>query len=485
MGNHLTIGQGIGEAAVWNPNPAIQNFTNILAQQKAQRDAEKQQLINQMGSIDTSKLRDPDKQDYYNKFQDWQQSAIDAQNAPQNSREKMMAQGLAAQKLNNLKSFIGASAQAAAEHKQIGNQLLQDSFRHQFKDDAVQKYIQSNNLPMSDPNFISDPNTLERQPNHEKEDDLSDKAQQAYLKQTPWSNPIQSQGVDRQGNKTGVVVHNERSVSPTDVAHYYLNRYDISPDFRKSLADRYPNIQDKASQIQQYMKDRDELDGWSEKTKPEFKANYAPDKFYAHYDYRLANPAGGAAPQTQPGGQTIPYKGFSNQQSAVHAPNYVPLSLPNKNFAGASGINLDTGQPEKGLNSSDEYSIVGAGDFPVVKKGIGYNNKIEGSLAQPDFVAKNPNDVEYKRMVHVREKALGGDAHDHLIPYENLPANVANQKDVRAALSSFNKTPVYGSQQPDNTSVLVKLPNGRTGHVPLKNYIQFKKENPGAQRIDQ
>ena len=160
------------------------------------------------------------------------------------------------------------------------------------------------------------------------------------------------------------------SVDPADLMSTDAHIYDLNDDAKASIDSRYHDIvgatpqETKMLRIRQNLIDRGDLTvgqdgslqtGVSEKTKPEFKPNYAPDKFYAHYDYRLANPAGGPQVPNTPQPMTIPYAGTG----VVHAPNYVPVSLPSKNFAGATGINLQTGKPEKSLGSSDDYSIVG------------------------------------------------------------------------------------------------------------------------------
>lgn len=305
-GNHLNIGNNIGEASTWNPQVAIDNFTNILAQKKAQRDAERQQMVNQMGQLDPSKIRPQDQQDYYNKMQDWQNSAIAAQNTPQNSYQKMIAQGEAAQKLNALHSFIGESKQEGENERQLTQDWLKNP--HMFSDDAHTQVLKSMNLPMSSADFIpsSQYGNLQRYVNPQEVNNALDTLHSKQLERTQYSDPIQSQGVDNLGNKTGVVVHNERSLQPTDILHNLLNAYSMG-DNDKALVDRqYANIASPdgdpqktlAMRIQQQALDRGDLtqaaDGslqtgakWKQSTTPTFKPGIQAPQYSALEQYYM------------------------------------------------------------------------------------------------------------------------------------------------------------------------------------------------------
>lgn len=471
-GNHLNISPGVGEASYWDPNGAIKSFTDMLAYKKAEQAKKDQDLINQASQLKPEAIRDADREDYINKYNDWKQTQIAANQLPNNSRQRLDQLATAQSKYNDLNRFIYESKKEASNEHGVSNMLLQNP--HLFSDDAHGQIIKSMQSPMSNSGFIpgNNYNQLERYIDHSKVDEGFDAAYKEQLKQQEWSNPIQSQGRDKQGNKTGVVVHNERQIEPEDVLSTAAHMYTLSPDIRASIDKRYPNIEGKSPQetmmlrLRQNAIDRGDLTvgangqlqpGVSEKTKPEFKANYKPDNFYEHYWFKQAHKDDAGVPNA-PQAINIPFAGGG----VVHAPNYVPLSLPNKNFAGAIGVNLENGHPEKALNSSDSYSIVGAGDFPV--------SKYTGQVAQPDWAAKHPDAVIYKRMVHVQQKSTDGQdiISSHLIPYENLPKNVANQKDVRTALSGFNKTPVYGGQTTQKTtpqdfdSQWAKIPKGGT-----------------------
>lgn len=484
-GNHLNIGPGVGEASYWDTTGAIKPFVDMLAQKKADQVKKDQDLINAAATLSPDKIRKADQSDYINKYNDWKQAQIQANALPQNSRQRLDALANAQQKFQDVHNFISSSKEEAAHQNTLSNMRLQNP--HMFSDDANDKIVKSIQAPMSSPDFIPSDKytTLERYVDHSKVDDGFDSANKELLKQQQWSDPIQSHGLDKHGNKTGVVLHNERQVEPADLLATHAHMYTLSPDIRASIDKRYANINGDSPQqtmmlrLRQNAIDRGDLTvdangqlqtAVNEKTKPEFKPNYAPDRFYEHQLWRMEHADGGGQP-AQPQAINIPFAGTG----VVHAPNYVPLSLPNKNFAGATGVNLQTGHPEKALNSSDSYSIVGAGDFPV--------SKVTGQIAQPNWAKQHPADVVYKRMVHVQQKdPTTEEISSHLIPYENLPKNVANQKDVRTALAGFNKTPIYGGGQP-SSSVKYNV-DGQVYDIPSDKLNQFLKAKPKAKRID-
>lgn len=449
---HLDIGAGIGDASIINNQPGIQAFTNLLAQQKAKRDAERQALVQQIGSLKTEGLRDADKNDYYNAYNDWKNTAIQANNAPRSSREKLDLQGSALQKYNQLNDFVQRSKQAGASYLQNANQLHNDTMRHQYKDDAIDKFLAVKDRPMNSPEFqtYSDLNNLARQVDSTKVDNAIEKARDQALEPVV-AQRFQTKGT--RGDRTGTWV-DQKKIIPYDgengVYHRLLNAATASPDFQKSLDDRYQDIQGQspketlALQVQQYAKDKGYDKGW---VKPvgssEFQA--VDDSFAKHIRNRMfdiAHPirkeGEGVIPST-PTDITIPY---NEGKSNVNIQGYVPLSIPQKNFGGSAAYNLTTGKQVPALESSGDYSVVGVGNAPFVKQGV----KAQGTIAQPDFSKQHPDLVEQRPMVHVQKKASNkfDKDQDFLIDYNRLPANIKNSKSVREALAGFQPA---GQQQ--------------------------------------
>src|SRR3982751_6663533 len=75
---HLDIGESIGDAKVFNPNPAIQMYGQILAQRRVKQDADNKYLGDILAKgYDPSTLRnDADRASYIKKYGDIKQAAI-------------------------------------------------------------------------------------------------------------------------------------------------------------------------------------------------------------------------------------------------------------------------------------------------------------------------------------------------------------------------------------------------------------------------
>lgn len=452
----LDIGQGVGDAGIWNSQPAVQAFTSVLAQRKAKRDAERQALVQQMGTLKTDGLRDADRNDYYNAYNDWKNTAIQANNAPSNTRQKLDLQGAALQKYNQLNDFVGKSKQAGVSYLQNANQLHNDSMRHQYKDDAIDKFLAVKDRPMNSVEFqtYSDLNNLARQVDHVKVDNAIEKARDQALEPIK-TERFQTKGV--RGDRSGTWI-DQKKIIPYDgengVYHRLLNSATASPDFQKSLDDRYADIQGQtpketlALQVQQYAKDKGwDKNGWVMPVGPsEFQA--IDDSFAKHMrnrQYDIANPIRETTSTTpsQPTDITIPY---NNGKSNVQIKGYIPLSIPSKNFGGSAAYNLTTGQQVPALESSGDYSVVGVGNVPFIKKGSLTNPKLEGTIAQPDFINKSPQSIEQRPMVHVQKKATNkfDKDQDYFIDYNRLPENIKNSKSIKQALGNFK--PASGNE---------------------------------------
>lgn len=459
----LDIGQNIGDAGVWNSQPAVQAFTNVLAQQKAKRDAERQALVQQMGSLKTDGLRDADRDDYYNAYNDWKNTAIQANNAQSNTRQKLDLQGAALQKYNQLNDFVGKSKQAGVSYLQNANQLHNDAMRHQYKDDAIDKFLAVKDRPMNSVEFqtYSDLNNLARQVDHTKVDNAIEKSRDQALEPIV-AQRFQTKGV--RGDRSGTWV-DQKKIIPYDgengVYHRLLNAATASPDFQKSLDDRYQNIQGQtpketlALQVQQYAKDKGYDKGW---VKPVGSSEFQEvdnsfDEFKRKRQYIIDHPIKDATATipSQPTDITIPY---NNGKSNVQIKGYIPLSIPSKNFGGSAAYNLTTGQQVPALESSGDYSVVGVGNVPFIKKGSLTNSKLEGTIAQPDFINKSPQSIEQRPMVHVQKKATNkfDKDQDFLIDYNRLPENIKNSKSIKQALGNF---------KPAGQSSETDVPNGK------------------------
>lgn len=152
---------------------------------------------------------------------------------------------------------------------------------------------------------------------------------------------------------------------------------------------------------------------------------------------REARLAAGETPQQvseEPVDLMIPYGPYNPEgnQPQVQARNYIPMSIPNRNFVGSEAIDLYTGRPTQIGESSADYSIVGLTQVPVSKNPL-TGGIPKGSLVQPGFASANPNSVEWKQVVHVTK----GDGEDYFVDINRLPKNLT--KDQKALVDRFKQ----------------------------------------------
>lgn len=520
MGNGRLLNEiGYGGATVFNPSPAIQQFGNILAQQKAEKQAKDQALINQMSTLKPEGVREADKDDYINKYNDWKQTAIAANNLPRNSRQRLDAIANAQSKYNDLGQFISSSKEEKGQENSLGNMMLSNG--HMFSDDAHGKVVKSMGSAMSNPDFISHDKygALERYIDPVKQDDGFDKANKILLKQQDWSNPIQNQGKDKLGNKTGVVVHSEREVDPADILSTHAHMYDLSPDTRKYIDTKYSGIngstpqETKMLRLKQNAIDRGDLSlganselvsGLNEKTKPEFKANTPPDKFYEHHMFIVDHPSGN-------GTQLLPTQAFGaammngDTNTANQFLNYAPANQFRKGekpeFSTVNGyhvikvpdqVTLDPKVAKANAEAKADY------EASPEKKGktLGMFGGTPIPYEQSQDYKENPPADPYKVVkqggVHNLDPKnpidynaqLSEIAKDLKIPTDQINKQVGGKasRGINSAIQKkLDSQPKVAPSSPGMIKVAL---NGRVGQIPLDKYESFKKENPQAQRVD-
>lgn len=299
----LNIGIGEGAATVWNPQQAVQNFNNIIQTRQAKQAAEQAELAKELASVKMDGLRnDADRQSFLTKYQDLKNQAIIAQQQ-RDPMKKAMAKAQIQQGLLGLQDYVGRSKQAGQRDNSILSSLSDPMKRHNYTDDSVTQAIGNTKLALDDPNYKPDYTFLNRQVDHNKINDEFTKANKLALTQSQWSNPIES--TDKQGNKNGVVIYNQRQLTPEQLLANHAHMYDTDDDIKQSLEQRYPDVkgananETKMLRIRQNALDRGDLvqdangalqTAIVEKSRPTFKPDRAPDLYYEHRDYAQANP---------------------------------------------------------------------------------------------------------------------------------------------------------------------------------------------------
>jgi len=179
-----------------------------------------------------------------------------------------------------------------------------------------------------------------------------------------------------------------------------------------------------------------------------YKEKYGPQAFKAQGSPQKIAKAGGAGSDvvvSTPIRLSIP---FADGKGSVDVPDYVKLPLPKQNFAGSNYIDMATGKPATdALESSNDYEVVGVGNFPIITKG-----NMKGSLSQPKFARENRGAVQLKPMVHVQKVTAGGYKEDLLIPYDRLPASAKTKKALANFTPSVGKPTIPTGGKPASTA---------------------------------
>lgn len=184
----------------------------------------------------------------------------------------------------------------------------------------------------------------------------------------------------------------------------------------------------------------------------------------------------------------IPYAPDDNgvAKGVMEVKDFIPISIPGKNFAGSPAWKMGSGKKAKLLPSSDNYAIVGVGNFPIIKEASNVKSDLRGALSQPEYAKRNPGNIDWKAGIHVREATYNtitgrNDITDLVVPYDRFPEN-AKTKQVQGLLSKFVPA---GQKQASSTisipTMVTVILNGKTGQVPKDKLADFRKKYPNAQ----
>lgn len=300
VGN-LHIGQGIGGAQVFSPNPAIQQFGEILAQRKAKQDQDAKFLNEQLATnYDPGALRnDADKQTYLKKYTDIKQQAIDAENEKDQTKRALKIAEVR-QQFGNLGAYAEESKKQAALDRQLGMEFMKNP--DHYEDDSISKYKSGLDKNWDHPDVINNPSQVERRADPTKLQAEYDKLKTDQIKPTQWDNGT-SKIYNFDGKKKQVIEQNRGVPIDGDNGAYevFLHKVTSDPNWKKGLKDMYPEIntgnptQDLALRARKYMHDQGDVHGWYDKPKEISMEGQTPDRFYAHYNYELKNPKPGTA----------------------------------------------------------------------------------------------------------------------------------------------------------------------------------------------
>lgn len=445
-GRNVSRGIGSGAAQIYGQTQnAINQYAKTLQQQQLQREKEAKVLTDELSKVKLEGIRQADIPEFTTKYNEAKDLFAKRLSAKKGA-DKIMLDSEFKTKMLELDQIAQDSVALGKGEIEFSKMLLNPNIRDRYMPDAVDKFQNAKTLSRNDPNYIRDLTRLEQQIDLSEVMGDLDKIADRELKASQWQRS-EEKGV--QGNRQGVFVSNVRTTDPKKLAIEYGVQFDLKPKLRVALRQMFPQLADlpneefKAAVIPELAKQKVR----SEPDKIEFKED---DDWKEKVDYREglirnrpSKSGDDEVVSVQPITMNIP---FAEGKGGVEVPDYVPISIPKRNFAGSEYIDMSTGRPSKDpLPSSGDYEIVGVANFDVIKSGSRADKKLWGAIAQPDFARKNPDLVEKKPMIHVQNPTRRGGKEDLLIPYDRMPVKEKGSK----ALQNFvpaTKAPTQSTQ---------------------------------------
>lgn len=449
---------GTGEAQVFSSSSSINTFARILAQQKAEREREVNEIQSYLGSAKTDGLRDADRDDYFKKYDTWRTKTVEAYKA-RGGIEKARLKADADRELSDLNRLVSESKQVGKDYGDFQGKLIDDRIRNQFTDDAVTRVQKSAKLAMSNPDFIRDFSTLQRQVDTNAVMSEFAKLDDQLLQGAKYDNPAMREV--RNGDKVGIEYSYSKSVQPTVQGLNYGALYDTRKDVKAFIQNKYANLFDslpeeeaKKQAIQDIMSQRPLVrpdtpkidwqpkeDNWKE------KIDYREAMYRSRPDNDGDGSGGGANVP-----QNIPLYFGKGGKAVTTGEGTVLIPMAAKNFVGSTGVDLRTGRPTKITKSSNDYQVVSVGNYKILNRNITLKHSdgtsetlVKGSVVQDEYANKFPNSVTTKPMIHVQEK-VGSVTNDKLIDYSYMVKGLT--KPQKEALAGFR--PSQGTATPSS-----------------------------------
>jgi hypothetical protein len=417
----IKTGIGVGEAQVYDISSLENNYFKLLQRQAQETSRFQNELADLIGKVKTDGARDIDKLDIakgYDEIKDLYRKAASIRNPTERNLVR-------AQITSGIQSLNEYAARSASEAKSYIDTLgrVATTGEYMYDLNKLNDFKSRINKPIKELSIFN-PLDLQKLPDDSSRDKAFDNL---YTELKPRAVYEVRKAAGNREQEVGVI-------NPILIANNIMERLNKSPEWLNLATRNY--VQENPGK------------------QPEFKDIVANEvklymnrkgNEYAGSPSRIPKATGGEAPDwlNNPNPVTLNIP-FAGGKASVDSQNYIGLSIPNKNFAGSSAIDLTTGSPVKSLTSSNDYQIVGIGNFPTIASG-----NFKGSLAQPNYESKNPKNITYKPLIHVQQIVKygnGSKTKDLLIPFDRLPANVKSSKALDKVLRNFRpssgKSPV-------------------------------------------
>jgi hypothetical protein len=422
----IKTGIGVGAAQVFDTSGIMNAYGRQIAQQQkaeaaqAQREflsAEKEKeraeraaakfdedIADIMASAKLGGIRDRDVEEItkaYNEVKDFYSKSGSLKDS-----EKPLFRAELRNRMNTINDAAVNSIELSKRYYSLASKVAENPWDYDSK--VIQDLDYINKTPLSKLGALAnmDPITYQKLPNFGLIDTIIDSTYEKGNENAKFAGEVFDKGKR----------FNVKRIEPAFIQNNLIQRFTTSPEAMKAISSLYVRELGK------------------QPTNEEL-TNYIMDKYKTKhkFDYigearDLKEPKDSETIYSSPIELNIPFGQETKTPGIVNVQDYVKLPLAKQNFAGSGYIDMATGSPSTSLlDSSNDYEVVGVGNFPFIRKGAGANKSLEGSLAQPNFVKNNPSAVQKIPMIHV-QKITDGNVENLLIPFDRLPPSAKTRK---------------------------------------------------------
>lgn len=401
----------ISSNPVYNSQPSVNLFAKTLQQQQLKAQAEQKALQEELGSIKSDGLREADKPVFYNKFDEWRNSTIQA-TKERDPQKKMMMQSEAEKKKLELADLVNQSKVYQKVRDQVNSHYIGKDPFDDYDEQSWGAWKNSDKLPITDPRLIKDISSLQIRPDTDSFMKDISSVNNELLKSNGVYKSTMGERV-RSGNKVGTLYEQVKTVSPEIQAEKYATYLVTNRKAYKAAQALYPQL---ASQL----------------PKDEFIAAVADDlaaknpirlvdKPRYEWDFKESDGDGLAILSSIGNPTTQVFEGkTSSTNSTGGSTTKIPKIISDRFITYDGGIvslpqidgvyNVKTGKTER-IKSLDGAKITGLGYFPY--KG-----------GQPDLMMSVVQDDK-----------------EYLIPRTKIPEDLKNSKKYKAVAGKLGDRP--------------------------------------------
>jgi hypothetical protein len=434
-------GIGSGQAQVYSQTQnAVNTYARTIAQQQAKREAEQKALADKLSQFSTEGLREVDKEGFYQVYDGWKNKTYDAMKA-KDPKEKFRLQAEAEKDRQKAAKYVFDSKAKTQRDLAMGAKVLGKP--HFFNEQGKQIFNKSLSAPIYSKDDIVDYNSIPLGYDKSKVVENVTKLNNELLKQGKYD---EVEGVTKKvGDLTVAEFKKIKRVDPKSQYSAYEMLYRGDDGFKALVEESYPQLDWDNNEPQAIQMALTDMVTKSPLVKDEgVERRSVPNRDMTDYQkmslaIRQAN-AQGEEDVSTPIQLDIP---FAKGKGRVRINEYFKMPTTKQNFAGSEYIDMKTGKPELNkLPSSGDYEVVGVANFPVIKSG-----NFKGSISQPKYAEKDPNNIVPTPMIHVQVPMAEGRKKDILIPYNRLAATAKSKKALSnfiPATSTSNKKTIKG-----------------------------------------